>query len=502
MDGIQGALGGVNKFTVSYNNEENLIKIYDDVPLDPKATGTNQSSTAEFRVFGVEPGVQGSFVTNVSLNATISSDFATMISIGAQANGTNDTTNSTALTKLNDGLIDSITPVKKSISNSASTPEKETPENKLGTNWYKLTGAGGLLNEFYFRGRAATKSIEQADILNAQINKFFTTFLSTKKNLPSTQGFIPFDLGLEMDGIAGPRIYEKYNISGDILPDSYPKTLAFLIKGINHTIDLKGWYTTIDSLSYEAPTVNAIPLEEADLESTEIIPDTQPEEDTPPPTPGEFRTITSNLLIKNGKNGPFFFADKTSNKKQITIHFTAGGPSVSANVNWWNILHEKNGFHISTHYLIGGNGEKELVFPLENYSNHTGVGGSSKNKYNVGIEVCNYGWANERNWWSPKANLVDRNGNPISSYRGKSNYQSITPSQIGALRRTILEIHNKYPNIPLSFNYDAMFPDPVTYAPAINGTPGIYTHNSFKPKGQKWDVAPQKELIEMLKSLG
>jgi hypothetical protein len=496
MNGIQGALGGINKFTVSYNNEENLIKIYDDVPLDPKVTKTNEGEVATFRAFGVEPGIQGSFVTNVSLNATISPDFATMISIGAQANGTNDITNATALTKFNKGLTDSITPVKQ----STDTTEKETPESRLSKNYSKFMSNGGLIFEFYFRADPATKVIPSSKDLNAQFNKYLTSYLSVNKKVPSTQGFIPFDLGLEMEGIAGPRIYEKFSISGDILPSSYPQNLAFLIKGLNHTIDAKGWSTTIDSLSYEAPNEQAIPVVDKVPESP--TPTTPPEEDTPPPTQGEFRTITSNLLIKNGKNGPFFFADKTSNKKQITIHFTAGGPSVSANVNWWNILHEKNGFHISTHYLIGGNGEKELLFPLENYSNHTGVGGSSKNKYNVGIEVCNYGWANERSWWSPKANLIDKNGNPIPSYRGKSDYQSITSSQISTLRQTILEIHNKYPNIPLSFNYDAMFPDPSTYTPAIDGAPGIYTHNSFKPKGQKWDVAPQKELIEMLKSLG
>lgn len=273
MNGIQGALGGINKFTVSYNNEENLIKIYDDVPLDPKVTKTNEGEVATFRAFGIEPGIQGSFVTNVSLNATISPDFATMISIGAQANGTNDIINATALTKFNKGLTDSITPVKQ----STDTTEKETPESRLSKNYSKFTSNGGLIFEFYFRADPATNIIPSSKYLNAQFNKYLTSYLSVNKKVPSTQGFIPFDLGLEMEGIAGPRIYEKFSISGDILPSSYPQNLAFLIKGLNHTIDAKGWSTTIDSLSYEAPNEQAIPVVDKVPESP--APKTPPEED-------------------------------------------------------------------------------------------------------------------------------------------------------------------------------------------------------------------------------
>lgn len=501
MGGIQGALGGVNKFTVSYNNEENTLKIYDDVPLDPKATKTNQGPTAEFRAFGVEPGIQGSFVTNVSLNATISSEFATMVSIGAQANATSDITNATALSRLNQGLTDSITPIKRSVS-PKPPEEEETPEYKLGETYSKLVENGGLIFEFYFRNSSVTDIIDQATSLNFEFNKFLTTFLTVKKNVPSTQGFIPFDLGLELEGLSGPRIYEKFQISGNILPDSYPKTLAFLIKGLNHTIDQKGWSTTIDSLSYEAPLVDAIPLDEANVES-DFSPPPSPPQENPPVVDGEFRTLTSGYLIKNGPNGPFYFSDQTSDKKQITIHYTAGGPNSANSVAWWNTLHAKNGYHISTHYLIGGDGFVEQVFPLKNYANHTGVGGRAKNKYNVGIEMNNYGFGYPERWLASqgRSTLVDRNGNEIESWRGKENYQPLSSGQIQGLRRTLLQIKSAYPKIPLTFNYDACFPGNGISAAAIKGDPGLYTHNSFKPKGQKWDVHPQKELVEMLKTL-
>jgi len=266
--------------------------------------------------------------------------------------------------------------------------------------------------------------------------------------------------------------------------------------------DQKGWSTTIDSLSYEAPLVDAIPLDEANVES-DFTPPPPPPQDNPPVVDGEFRTLTSGYVIENGPNGPFYFADQTSNKKQITIHFTAGGPNPANNVAWWNTFHNQNGFHISTHYLLGGDGFIEQVFPLQNYANHTGVGGRAKNKYNIGIEICNYGFGYPERWLGSqgRATLVDKNGNEMESWRGVKNYQPLSSGQIQGLRSILLQIKSAYPSIPLAFNYDNCFPGNSVSPAALEGVPGLYTHNSFKPKGQKWDVHPQKELVEMLKSL-
>jgi hypothetical protein len=56
-------------------------------------------------------------------------------------------------------------------------------------------------------------------------------------------------MNLDMDGFSGLRIYEKFYITTEILPRSYPRTLSFLCKGITHTINNSGWKTKIDSLT-------------------------------------------------------------------------------------------------------------------------------------------------------------------------------------------------------------------------------------------------------------
>ena len=54
---------------------------------------------------------------------------------------------------------------------------------------------------------------------------------------------------------------------------------------------------------------------------------------------------------------------------------------------------------------------------------------------------------------------------------------------------------SKY-GIPYTFNYDELFT--LNKVP-LTGKPGIYTHNSVRT--DKFDVFPQKELIDMLKSI-
>jgi hypothetical protein len=67
---------------------------------------------ARFNAFGVKPGVEGSFLTSIDLNAELSNNFAAMISIGSQANGSQRSGNATSFSNYNAGLKDRIIPEK------------------------------------------------------------------------------------------------------------------------------------------------------------------------------------------------------------------------------------------------------------------------------------------------------------------------------------------------------------------------------------------------------
>jgi len=67
---------------------------------------------------------------------------------------------------------------------------------------------------------------------------------------PSNQiGLLPIEFSMDMEGIAGFRIYNKIDINQRFLPSNYANSLQFLIKGINHKIDGSGWTTNLQTLS-------------------------------------------------------------------------------------------------------------------------------------------------------------------------------------------------------------------------------------------------------------
>jgi len=79
-------------------------------------------------------------------------------------------------------------------------------------------------------------------------------------NVPASNqiGLLPIEFDMEMEGIAGFRIYNKIDINQRFLPSNYANSLKFLIKGINHKIDGSGWTTNLQTLS--TSNLNARPV--------------------------------------------------------------------------------------------------------------------------------------------------------------------------------------------------------------------------------------------------
>ena len=251
MSGIQEALGSVNKFTVTYDHDENTIKITDDIPLDPTITGITRETLTTFNVLGFQESTQeGSFVTDVKLATTITNQLASMIAISAQTKKASDVINSTGLMKFNEGIQDAIYPQKVSV--VAAEQKTLTPEEIMYKTYFNLTTLkGSVVDSFYKTGTAC--STELVDSQQTLASSFFRYKASDygAKGTVVTQTFFPFSLGLDMDGFSGARIYERFTINNQVLPPSYPK-ISFVIKGLNHKIDKNGWSTDIDSLAYEA----------------------------------------------------------------------------------------------------------------------------------------------------------------------------------------------------------------------------------------------------------
>ena len=102
LETANNCLGGINKLSLRLV-EDNILEIYDQVPLYGSQKPASPKSI--LNLYGTTPG-NGSFVTDFNIKTELTNDFATQVTIGAQAQGSKDTTDALALSNWNYGLQD------------------------------------------------------------------------------------------------------------------------------------------------------------------------------------------------------------------------------------------------------------------------------------------------------------------------------------------------------------------------------------------------------------
>ena len=249
------------------------------------------------------------FVRNLNLTTQIDKNYATMITIGATANGEIPGDNATAFSKWNVGVTDRFkNNVIDAVATTASLAEQNAQTIKDYTAMTSVENYLGLLgfnddltiNEDYI---ATQKSVYNSFVSYMQAEK---TKRDIEKNLTglgdSSIGFIPFNLKLTMDGISGMKIYNKIKVDTRFLPSNYPETLKFIVTGIDHQVSNNNWETVISTIATSQGVFN----ESTDSSSNYNDGDTQ-EDDTQNNTQEDDVIDTQSIINKNKK--------KTTQKK-------------------------------------------------------------------------------------------------------------------------------------------------------------------------------------------
>jgi hypothetical protein len=305
IKGITQSLGGVNKINITVT-ENGLVKFIEEIP---QRLSTNdcieEKEYARFNSFGVKPEIEGSFLTSIDLDAEIPSSFAATLAIGSQGDGNQKSGNSTAFSNYNRGLKDRIIP-EKTLSNKRNSKEifdlllgrgglnllqenlsklKEEQGDKIIKNFekilkIKLTKSSSPLQE----GATGPPTSAPPPSIWLTIygdKRWFSEHIDTLTNLntthaslilgmltqPDSEGeqqlqspfFLPFNLSLEMEGLTGMKLYQKFKISEEILPPSYEKGgVDIQIKGINHTVNNSGWKTKLETQSVPSAKLSQI----------------------------------------------------------------------------------------------------------------------------------------------------------------------------------------------------------------------------------------------------
>jgi hypothetical protein len=245
---LNSSLSGLTEFTPFVDTDTNTLSIINKRNSD--AIIENPKDPSKFQIGFLHSGGPGSvgikggsFVTKVSVNSTIPPDMAKIISIGAQDKNNSNDPDALGFSAWNRGYTDRIVPEKEQASppkkdeQDAAKAEKEEDENNIQNTRY----AGYYSAEKFKYNDDLTK-------LEADVNKYFKkdAINQVNKGNASSPLLIPISLSLTLDGLSGMKIFQKYTITDEFLPQSYRDNIEFIIKGLNHTIDESGWVTNIE----------------------------------------------------------------------------------------------------------------------------------------------------------------------------------------------------------------------------------------------------------------
>lgn len=318
LRGINESMGNLNSFFVTLDENEGVIKIYDETPK-PNLVEAIPENFTKINIFGVKQD-QGSFITNIGLDAEIPQNFATMIAIGAQSSGNNLMGNSVSFSNYNKGLVDRIIPEKIDYDTANKKEDEPSPLEKAKTikveKLFKSKDDGNLPIKMMYKF-GGTKEGSNYDKYNFSsevsndLSENYTTYIKlihgilAESNKVPSPFFLPFNLNLEMEGLSGIKLFEKFRITDDILPPSYEKDgVDIIVKAINHNIDIQKWSTTIDTQS--VPRFEPLIIEAAEPETNQ--PSEKQEqlaaaaEEAPPTDPNENQITRLRLtrLVDNG----------------------------------------------------------------------------------------------------------------------------------------------------------------------------------------------------------
>jgi hypothetical protein len=259
---INDALGNVNKIEPVFDSDSNKLKLIegstldnvDDLLKEAAEKEAKEYQIAEFQVYGIgtDASPQGSFITNVDFQVQLPPNMAAMATISAQAGGNIVGENATGLSALNKGLTDRLISVKldrDSIEGAQATGELD-PAKIFKKN---IDVVSAFVSELYDKELYNTATVENTRSSNRDVALYLTGNDAIEGLMPAPF-FIPFNLSLNMKGLAGMRNYERFSITEKILPYSYRTgnqggVIDFLIKGISHTIKDNKWETKIESLT-------------------------------------------------------------------------------------------------------------------------------------------------------------------------------------------------------------------------------------------------------------
>ena len=254
LDGIQGALGYINDFILSYNHSNNSLRILDNTHL---ANLYDKINPTVININTLTP-LSGSFVLDYSIKSEVFSKQGNALLAGTQTNGNTLVSNGTIFTELYKGTTDRVltTKTNKNSPTGGGVAYNELPFLAERYKQYRLK----LTQQLDF-----SLSKEDIDSFKDSIQDYFKFEIGqyTKKNNISGDRLIPLNLQLTVDGISGLDIHQVFAVNSLALPSDYAGVAGFVVRELTHKINDGGWTTDIGSLTVLKKTT--VPVSDIDI---------------------------------------------------------------------------------------------------------------------------------------------------------------------------------------------------------------------------------------------
>ena len=506
ISAIQTSIGNINSFEVHVDPIDNKARV-----IDVNFTGNKtQSNLFELQVHNLN-----SVVRSYSLQSQIFPEQSSIIAIGSQAKGGQLGIQNNTMIDFNKGLTDRIIPEKDfGIKNDLGV-DSTTSTTKIASNLGSIVFMFGSLSTpapTPVTGSTATTTATSPGG-STDLNTLFTRCKSNLRDLivyfqsitdssGANRNIIPTKFSFEMDGIGGLVIGNLFTINQDVLPNGYKGVgagvkLAQTVTGISHTLSNNNdWTTKIDALNIvlgKGPNSKSFASLNLNALIQQSFQNSLLSQNPIPVTPFDPTKLSPTIN--------FYKPRSLNTVNQIILHDTDGHGGIQQVLDVLNGGKEK----LSIHYIVERGGKSFNAVSVDKVAQHAG----SANNLSVGIEICSLGMLTERNGGADayhatgerqfsttapykhtngdkKGTLGSINSSPSITAGIKDlgfyvntqrHYEGYTVAQANELKRVIIEILNKCPNIKL--NYEAN--DLSIYQNVF----GLKTLTTLPTKGQK-----------------
>ena len=231
---LNTVLGNINNFGLHYEESKFTYYIVD------RKVETKSDEVSVLNITGLK-----SAVSKFDFTTKLSPALTTMIAISAQAGGADVGVEADALLRWNEGLSDRIMRKKTVQTSEAASNTAQDKQDTEKQQDERRTAINKALSTIYNDRQYDREAIGVARTQNIQFAAEYVQNHQPADNNAGPAGIIPFEVGIEMEGISGIKIGQAFKISTGIMPAKYDGVVGFIVTGVDHTISGNRWVTNL-----------------------------------------------------------------------------------------------------------------------------------------------------------------------------------------------------------------------------------------------------------------